>query len=198
VAHDVDGCDSSADDNSAELIRADGMTFSPDQGKLFVAEENADVVGVIETNNYTVERTIDTRTPNGILAGNDGKHLGEDGDHHGDRHNGIPHYSGAFPIAVTLSPDGKTLYAVNNGSNSIAQSVKIPCRSVQHSFSENLKGSMSISFQIKEICCIDGDLPKHKLSGCAASICHKNVPRSECSMAISFPDKGSVASETTC
>jgi YVTN family beta-propeller protein len=94
-----------------------GMTFSPDQSKLFVAEDNTDLVAVIDTGSYAVQSTIDTRGPSGILAGNNnGNHNGEDGDHHSQN----PHYTGAAPIAVTLSPDGKTLYAVNNGSNSIA------------------------------------------------------------------------------
>ena len=35
-----------------------------------------------------------------------------------DRHN--PPYTGAATFAVTLSRDGKTLYAVNAGANSIA------------------------------------------------------------------------------
>ncbi len=94
-----------------------GMTFSADAGqsKLYVAEDNTDVVAVINTASLTVERTIDTRAPNGILTGGDDH--GDD-DHGGQGRN--PHYTGAAPIAVTLSPDGSTLYAVNNGSNSIA------------------------------------------------------------------------------
>jgi hypothetical protein len=47
-----------------------------------------------------------------------------DGDHHTSNGNGGPKntgkYTGAAPIAVTISPDGSTLYAVNDGANSVA------------------------------------------------------------------------------
>jgi len=42
--------------------------------------------------------------------------LGNDPDPGASR----PHYTGASPIAVTISSDGKTLYAVNDGANSVA------------------------------------------------------------------------------
>jgi DNA-binding beta-propeller fold protein YncE len=98
-----------------------GMTLSADQSMLFVAQENSDQVAVIDTASYAVVHTIDTRAPAGTLAGHDDdRDDGHDGHHDGwDRDRG-PHYTGAEPIAVTVSPDGKTLYAVNNGNNSIA------------------------------------------------------------------------------
>ncbi len=77
-----------------------GMTFNADQSKLYVAQDNADQVAVISTATNTVTAKIDARAPSGVLTG--------------------PHYSGAATFAVTISPDGNTLYAVNNGSNSIA------------------------------------------------------------------------------
>ena len=63
---------------------------------------------------------IDARGPAGLLAG-DGEDDGNDGeDGNGKRPSGATRYTGVATFGVTLSPDGKTLYAVNSGSNSIA------------------------------------------------------------------------------
>jgi YVTN family beta-propeller protein len=83
-----------------------GMTFSPDQSRLFVAQENADQVSIIDTANYTVLNSIDTRAPAGVLVGQGPDAAGS--------------YTGVSPIAARISPDGKTLYVVNNQANSIA------------------------------------------------------------------------------
>ncbi|MCL2450749.1 MAG: beta-propeller fold lactonase family protein, partial [Polyangiaceae bacterium] len=93
-----------------------GMTFSADQSRLYVAEENSDQVAVIDTHRYAVVHTIDTRAPGRILADPKGRH---DGWGRGNPED-APRYTGVETIAVTLSPDGRTLYAVNNGNNSIA------------------------------------------------------------------------------
>jgi len=77
-----------------------GMTLDASQSRLYVAQDNADQVAVINTARNRVVARIDTRAPNGMLA--DSK------------------YTGVTTSAVTLSPDGDTLYAVNSGSNSIA------------------------------------------------------------------------------
>ena len=77
-----------------------GMTLNAAQSTLYVAQDNADEVAVIDTATNTVTTEIDARGPAGMLSG--------------------PRYTGAATFAVTLSPDGKTLYAVNDGSNSIA------------------------------------------------------------------------------
>ena len=66
-------------------------------------EANGDEVAVIDMGTNAVIATVDTRAPQGMLQ---------------DAKNGK--YTGAAPIAVTLSPDEKTLYAVNDGANSIA------------------------------------------------------------------------------
>jgi DNA-binding beta-propeller fold protein YncE len=90
-----------------------GMTLDASGSKLFVAQDNADQVAVIDTDHNVVVARIDARAPNGLLSGSDGQ--GDaDGDHGGTR------YTGAATFAVTLSPDGGTLYAVNAGSNSVA------------------------------------------------------------------------------
>jgi YVTN family beta-propeller protein len=83
-----------------------GMTFSPDQSKLFVAQENADRVSIIDTASYKVLQSIDTRAPAGVL-------LDQGQDDKGQ-------YTGVSPVTATISPDGKTLYVVNNAANSIA------------------------------------------------------------------------------
>ena len=76
------------------------MTFNEAQSTLYVAQDNADEVAVIDTATNKVTAEIDARAPAGMLTG--------------------PRYTGASTFAVTLSPNGKTLYAVNDGSNSIA------------------------------------------------------------------------------
>jgi DNA-binding beta-propeller fold protein YncE len=77
-----------------------GMTLDESQSTLFVAQDNADQVAIIDTTTNKVVDRIDARAPAGVLRGK--KH------------------TGAATFAVTLSPDGETLYAVNSGANSIA------------------------------------------------------------------------------
>jgi len=77
-----------------------GMTLNESQTMLYVAQDNADQVAVIDTATNKVTEKIDARAPEHIL--------------HHDRH------TGAATFTVTLSPDGQMLYAVNSGSNSIA------------------------------------------------------------------------------
>jgi YVTN family beta-propeller protein len=85
-------------------IKLDGngneMTLDKAQANLYVAQENADEIAVIDTSTNKITARIDARAPSGVLTG--------------------PNYTGAATFAVRLSPDGKTLYAVNDGSNSIA------------------------------------------------------------------------------
>jgi YVTN family beta-propeller protein len=78
-----------------------GMTLDESQERLYVAQDNADQVAVINTFTNSVIRKIDARAPAGLLP-------------RGRK------YTGAATSAVTLSPDGETLYAVNSGSNSVA------------------------------------------------------------------------------
>ena len=75
-----------------------GMTIS--NGTLFVAEDNQDRVALIDVASNTLLREIDVRSPTGLIPG--------------------PRYTGTAPYAVTVSPDGNTLYVVNNGANNIA------------------------------------------------------------------------------
>ncbi len=77
-----------------------GMTFNAAQTTLFVAQDNADQVAVIDTASNTVTTKIDARGPAAIFGGTQ--------------------HTGAATFAVTVSRDGNTLYAVNAGSNSIA------------------------------------------------------------------------------
>jgi YVTN family beta-propeller protein len=93
-----------------------GMTLNSSGTRLFVAQDNADQVAVIDTTRNAVVAKIDARAPEGLLRGSDG-----DGDGDGDRDDRHgARYTGAATFAVTLSPDGNTLYAVNSGANSIA------------------------------------------------------------------------------
>jgi DNA-binding beta-propeller fold protein YncE len=88
-----------------------GMTLDASGSKLFVAEDNADQVAVIDTFSNVVVAKIDARAPADILAGSRGQG-GSDGSH--------SPYTGVATFAVTLSRDGGTLYAVNAGANSVA------------------------------------------------------------------------------
>ncbi|MFT3927739.1 MAG: hypothetical protein QM778_34750 [Myxococcales bacterium] len=87
-----------------------GMTLDKAGRRLFVAQDNADRVAVIDTARNVVLANIDARAPLGVLP------YGE--DHAG--HNKNARYTGAATFTVTLSRDGQTLYAVNAGANSIA------------------------------------------------------------------------------
>ena len=81
-----------------------GMTYDPATSRLFVAQDNADQVAVIDTRTNGIVQKIDARGPPELFA----------------RASGTSRYTGAGTFAVTLSPDRRTLYAVNSGSNSIA------------------------------------------------------------------------------
>ena len=78
-----------------------GMTLDAAESRLYVAQDNADRVSVIDTARNRVV-AIDRRAWT-------------------IRHAAAPAvYTGAATSAVTISPDGRTLYAVNSGANAIA------------------------------------------------------------------------------
>ncbi|MBU6436052.1 MAG: beta-propeller fold lactonase family protein [Betaproteobacteria bacterium] len=77
-----------------------GMTIDSRRGKLYVAQDNADQVAVIDVATNKVIEKIDARAPKGVLP--------------------RTKYTGAATFAVTLAPGGNTLYAINSGANSIA------------------------------------------------------------------------------
>ena len=90
-----------------------GLTFDASGSKLFVAQDNADQVALIDTESNAIVTKIDARAPAGLLPGDE-----PDENYHGLIRRA--RYTGAGTFGVTLSPDGKTLYAVNAGANSIA------------------------------------------------------------------------------
>jgi YVTN family beta-propeller protein len=77
-----------------------GMVLDRAESRLYVAQDNADRVSVIDTARNRVVASIDARGPSGMLP--------------------RQRYTGAATSAVTISPDGRTLYAVNSGANAIA------------------------------------------------------------------------------
>lgn len=77
-----------------------GMLLDPSGSTLYVAEDNADEVAVIDTASNNVVAKIDAT---GVQTKKKGTR-----------------YTGAATFAVRLSPDGKTLYAVNSAANDIA------------------------------------------------------------------------------
>ena len=102
-----------------------GMTLDRSGHKLYVAQDNADQVAVIDTSTNRVSNKIDARAPAGMLGGRHGGHDGYEG--HGGREGhdeefgrDEPHYTGVATFAVTISPDGTVLYAVNAAANSVA------------------------------------------------------------------------------
>jgi YVTN family beta-propeller protein len=89
-----------------------GMALDATGTHLYVAQDNADQVAVIDTASNTVARKIDARAPPGLLPPSP---RAEDAEH-----ANVPRYTGAGTFTVSLSPDGSTLYAVNAASNAIA------------------------------------------------------------------------------
>lgn len=83
---------------------ANGLAMNAAQTRLYAAQDNSDEVAIIDTAANAVVQEIDTRAPAGTIA---------------DPSTG-GRFTGASPFGVTISPDGNTLYAVNDGSNSIA------------------------------------------------------------------------------
>ncbi|TDK66135.1 beta-propeller fold lactonase family protein [Sapientia aquatica] len=78
------------------------MTLNKAQSRLFVASDFADLVSVIDTTKNAVTSTVSTVAPSSVLTAAQAR------------------YKGASPSAVALSPDEKTLYVANRGTNSVA------------------------------------------------------------------------------
>ena len=75
------------------------MVLDKAQTRLYVALDNSDEVAVIDTSRNRVIHTVKTAAPAGLLA------------------TVTP---GASPNSLTFSPDGRTLYVTNGGTNSVA------------------------------------------------------------------------------
>lgn len=101
-----------------ERIKLDGnalgLTLDASEKRLYVAQDNADQVAVIDTQANAVIAKIDARAPEGLLPDDDAH------DVKAWHENKSTRYTGAGTFTVTVAPDGRTLYAVNSGSNSIA------------------------------------------------------------------------------
>ena len=96
-----------------------GMTLNTAQTMLYVAQDNTDEVAVIDTATNTVTASIDTRAPAEMLRPVEASGKPNDDDDRDGRRDRA-RYTGASPIAVTISPDGSTLYTVNDGANPVA------------------------------------------------------------------------------
>jgi len=147
-----------------------GMTLDASQATLFVAQDNADQVAVIDTTSFKVTK-IDARAPAGILPNTK--------------------YTGAATSAVTLSPDGGTLYAVNSGANSIAVipisggegatvAGLIPTAYEPHDITLSADGSWMYIVSGKSV---TGPNPKH-LSGSTAAITSFTYPGGNAAAAV--------------
>ncbi|MBO0735564.1 MAG: bifunctional YncE family protein/alkaline phosphatase family protein, partial [Alphaproteobacteria bacterium] len=81
------------------------MVLDKTQTNLYVAVDNSDEVAVIDTRRRRVLHTVKTAAPAGLLGSVS---------------------PGASPNSLTLSPDGRTLYVTNGGTNSVAVSSVLP------------------------------------------------------------------------
>ena len=68
---------------------------------LYVAQDNSDTVSIINTSTNRILQNINTTAPSWLLA-------------HPE------HYTGSQPNSLALSPDERTLYVTNGGSNAVA------------------------------------------------------------------------------
>ncbi len=78
------------------------MVLNKAQSKLFVTSDNADALIIIDTAANAVVSQVNTSAPKGILG------------------NGKIVPKGSNPNSITLSPDEKTAYVTNGGTNSVA------------------------------------------------------------------------------
>jgi YVTN family beta-propeller protein len=90
----------------AERIQIQGnpgkMLLDRSQKHLLVAADNSDLVYVIDTHANRIVDTINTTAPRGLVP----------------HHHRLP--TGSSPNSLALSPDERTLYVTNAGSNSLA------------------------------------------------------------------------------
>lgn len=77
------------------------MILNRDETRLFVAEDNTDTVTIIDTASNRLIENIPTVAPKRLLKNPAG-------------------YTGSGPNGLALSPDERTLYVTNGGSNSVA------------------------------------------------------------------------------
>jgi YVTN family beta-propeller protein len=93
-------------ETSSSIVKRIPVTGNPNrmvldmaQTKLYVALDNSDEVGVIDTRLNSVIDSVKTAAPEGFLAST---------------------RPGASPNSLAFSPDGRTLYVTNGATNSVA------------------------------------------------------------------------------
>ena len=102
VVVDISGSVSAVKARIAVLGNPNKMALNKAQTTLYVASDNADIVSVIDTVKNTVITSVATLAPTSVLSAAQAK------------------YKGASPNGLALSPDEKTLYVANRGTNSLA------------------------------------------------------------------------------
>lgn len=102
VVVDISGSVSAVKARIAVQGNPNKMALNKAQTTLYVASDNADVVSVIDTVKNTVITSVATLAPTSVLSPAQAK------------------YKGASPNGLALSPDEKTLYVANRGTNSLA------------------------------------------------------------------------------
>ncbi len=78
------------------------MVLDHAQDRLYVASDNADVVSVIDTTSNRLLGTVGTLAPRDVMSAEQAR------------------YKGASPDGLALSPDDRTLYVTNRGTDSLA------------------------------------------------------------------------------
>src|SRR5262245_37767594 len=76
------------------------MILNQSEQLLFVVESNSDTVAIIDTTTDTVVERFTTTAPTNLMTR-------------------IKSFKGSNPNSLALSPDGKTLYVTNGGTNSL-------------------------------------------------------------------------------
>ena len=77
------------------------MILNRDQSLLFVTADNTDTVTIVDTRRNRIVESVSTTAPAGLIENPKG-------------------YTGSAPNSAALSPDERTLYVTNGGSNSVA------------------------------------------------------------------------------
>jgi len=102
VVLDISGSSPSIKARIAVQGNPNKMVLDRAQRKLYVASDNADVISIIDTARNVVLASVPTLAPRDTLEDETAK------------------YKGASPNGLTLSPDERTLYVTNRGTNSLA------------------------------------------------------------------------------
>jgi DNA-binding beta-propeller fold protein YncE len=115
---DASEADSSTCDNATAtgLVDPEGIAISPDGNNVYVAAQDSNGIGDIAEFVRNDNGTLTQLSPNDCIAENTGETDGTHSDCANQSGHGIEE-----PLAVTVSPDGQNVYAVDEGGGDIAE-----------------------------------------------------------------------------